>query len=126
MTDGGTGKQAAVERKVPWRPVFGLGLFLGGLRRLLLGLFPGDLGLGTLFRPEEELQAVHVVEGVDPGFFLRGFLLGFLLLGQQAQGEQVKVVQGGQAAGAFGVWGMGNTSWLWFVPLLYHNGAPVA
>ena len=31
-----------------------------------------------------------------------------LLLGQQAQGEQVKVVQGGQAAGAFGVLGHGK------------------
>ena len=71
--------------------------------------FRGDLGLGTLFRPEEELQAVHVVEGVDPGFFLRGFLLGFLLLGQQAQGEQVKVVQGGQAAGGLGVLGAWET-----------------
>jgi len=48
------------------------------------------------------------VEGVDLGFFLRGFLLGFLLLGQQAQGEQVKVVRGGQAAGAFGVLGHGK------------------
>ena len=57
-----TGKQAAVERKVPWRPVFGRGCFLGASGVCSWGFFRA-IWAGVPLPPRGENQAVHVVEG---------------------------------------------------------------
>ena len=68
----------------------------GGFRRLSFAA--GHLPLRLLLHPEEELQTVHIVEGVDPRLVLVRCLCLLLLAGNQAQGEQVEIVGGVQAA----------------------------
>ena len=104
------------------------GLF--GLFRLFHGVFlaPALQFSGCLLlHPEQELHAVHVVKGIDPGLLVVCRRFGLLLLGQDAQGEQVKVVGRVQAADAVrelvhGGYLLGCSE---FGPILAHKGAVV-